>query len=177
MTEIKRADDLLEAFASFDAASATPHLLVVGDGPLRAELESGSPTLGIADRVHFIGFRRTSARSTPRCDAVALTSANEGTPVSVIEALAAGRPAVSTDVGGVADVVAGRTDRASSFRRATSTAIADRLRRLAADRGLRERSATSGARASCLATPCRGSSRDIDALYRGCSRTRAAHAG
>ena len=71
------------------------------------------------------------------CDAVALTSANEGTPVSVIEALAARRPVVATDVGGVADVV---QDGRSGFlvEARDVEGMADRLAELAADPGLRD---------------------------------------
>ena len=105
MTEIKRVDDLLRAFARLREAGADADLLVVGDGPLRADLESLAAELGVRDRCHFTGFRSDVGAIYAACDAIALTSANEGTPVTVIEAQAAGRPVVSTNVGGVRDIV------------------------------------------------------------------------
>ena len=110
MTEIKRTDDLLAAFARLRAEGLAAVLLLVGDGPLRPSLERRAAELGIAGACRFVGYREEVGPYYAACDAVALTSANEGTPVSIIEAQAAGRPVVSTDVGGVADIVdEGRT--------------------------------------------------------------------
>jgi len=109
MTDIKRVDDLLRAFAQVEADAV---LVLVGDGPLRRSLEALADELGIADRCRFVGYVDDVSRYLAACDVVALTSANEGTPVTIIEALAAGVPVVSTDVGGVRDVV---TDGRSGF--------------------------------------------------------------
>ena len=98
MTEIKRVDDLLRAFVDVPSSA---HLLLVGDGPLRSPLKTLAHELGIDSRVHFVGFRDDVGAVYAACDVVALTSANEGTPVTVIEALAAGVPVVAADVGGV----------------------------------------------------------------------------
>ncbi|HET7567380.1 MAG TPA: glycosyltransferase [Gaiellaceae bacterium] len=105
MTAIKRVDDLLTAFAAVHGSQGGADLLLVGDGPLRGELEDHAARLGISDRCHFTGYRDDVAEIYAACDVIALSSANEGTPVTVIEALAAGCPVVSTDVGGVRDVV------------------------------------------------------------------------
>jgi glycosyltransferase involved in cell wall biosynthesis len=105
MTEIKRVDDLLRSFARLRLHGVDSDLLLVGDGPLAPQLRTLASELGIAERTHFLGYREDVARLYAACDVVALTSANEGTPVSLIEGLAARRPAVSTDVGGVSDVV------------------------------------------------------------------------
>src|SRR6185295_3962328 len=85
----------------------------IGDGELRTELEDEARRLGIADRVFFTGFQRDVAQLYPELDLVALTSRNEGTPVTLIEALCAGRAVVSTEVGGVVDILGrrGATDR------------------------------------------------------------------
>ena len=61
--------------------------------------------LGIADRVRFLGWRRDLATIYGATDVFLLTSRNEGTPVALIEAMASGVPGVSTDVGGVKDVI------------------------------------------------------------------------
>ena len=102
MTEIKRVEDLLRGFAS---VSEDAHLLLAGDGPLRHDLEALGRDLGLGQRAHFVGFRDDVGSVYAASDVIALTSMNEGTPVTMIEALAAGRPVVSTDVGGVSDVV------------------------------------------------------------------------
>ena len=79
--------------------------VVVGDGELRSNLESESAALGLADRCRFLGWQKDVAAVYVAADVVALTSRNEGSPVSIIEAMAAGRPVVCTAVGGVPDVV------------------------------------------------------------------------
>jgi len=88
-------------------AEAVPQarFLVVGDGELREELEAYARELGLDGRVLFTGWRRDLPRLYADLDVVALTSINEGTPVSLIEAMAAGVPVVATTVGGVPDVV------------------------------------------------------------------------
>jgi glycosyltransferase involved in cell wall biosynthesis len=144
MTEIKRVDDLLKAFAGVRAAGADASLVLVGDGPLRRKLEVQAAALGIADRTHFVGYRTDVGSLYAALDAVTLSSANEGTPVAVIEALAAGLPAVATDVGGVADVV---PDGRAGFLvpAGDHDAMAERLLRLAGDVELRHRLGEGGA--------------------------------
>lgn len=84
-----------------------PHVvaLIAGDGELRADLESHAAALGIAGQVRFLGWRRDLATIYGATDVFLLTSRNEGTPVALIEAMASGVPGVSTDVGGVKDVI------------------------------------------------------------------------
>ena len=77
----------------------------VGDGAERAALERQAADLGIADRVTFAGWSTDAPAWYAAADIVALSSDSEGTPLSLIEAATAGRAAVATDVGGVADVV------------------------------------------------------------------------
>lgn len=81
------------------------HLVILGDGELRSEIERYVSDHHLSDRVHLVGWRLDVASSIADCDVVALTSLNEGTPVSLIEAGAAQRPVVATDVGGVRSVV------------------------------------------------------------------------
>jgi glycosyltransferase involved in cell wall biosynthesis len=81
------------------------HLCVVGGGECEASLRALAGDLGIAQRVHFTGFRNDLERILADTDVVALSSANDGTPVALIEALAAGCSVVAVDVGGVPDVL------------------------------------------------------------------------
>ena len=79
--------------------------LVVGDGELRPSLEAESAGLGLGGRCRFVGWRSDMSSVYAAADVVALTSRNEGSPVSIIEAMAAARAVVCTAVGGVPDVV------------------------------------------------------------------------
>ena len=80
-------------------------LVIVGDGEMRSDLEKYAEKLGICDMVEFRGWVKDLKAIYEELDIVALTSLNEGTPVSLIEAMAGGRPVVATRVGGVPDIV------------------------------------------------------------------------
>ena len=80
-------------------------IVVIGDGEIKGELEKYAEELGMKDMVEFRGWVKDLKAIYEGLDIVALTSLNEGTPVSLIEAMAAGRPVVATRVGGVADIV------------------------------------------------------------------------
>ena len=105
LTAIKQHRLFLDAIAA--AARSRPNLvaLIAGDGELRGDLESYAAQAGIGDRVRFLGWRRDLATIYAATDVFLLTSRNEGTPVALIEAMASGVPGVSTDVGGVKDVI------------------------------------------------------------------------
>ncbi len=165
MTEIKRADDLLRAFAQLQSNVPDSGLLVVGDGPLRGELEALARELGVAEHCYFTGFRSDVGAIYAASDVVVLTSANEGTPVSVIEAQAAGRPVVSTDVGGVRDVV---EDGVSGFVVAPGDmdAVAERLADLARQPDLRERMGREGRTRAGTRYSVPRLVGDVDRLYR-----------
>jgi glycosyltransferase involved in cell wall biosynthesis len=76
---------------------------VVGDGELRHQLEAQAADLG--ERITFVGWQRDLPKVYSELSVVVNTSLNEGTPVALIEAMAAGVPVVATAVGGVPDVV------------------------------------------------------------------------
>ncbi|MFB3818413.1 MAG: glycosyltransferase family 4 protein [Candidatus Methylomirabilales bacterium] len=92
-------------FAALGRLDPGVHLLVVGDGGSRGALEALVRGLGLSDRVHFLGWRQDLDVILSGTDVVVSCSINEGTPVALIEAMAAGVPVVSTDVGGVGDLV------------------------------------------------------------------------
>jgi len=105
LTAIKNHRLFLDAARLLVEAGQEAMFLVVGDGELRAELEAYVAELGLAERVIFTGWRRDLSRIYADLDVVVLSSLNEGTPVSLIEAMAAAKPVVATRVGGVSDVV------------------------------------------------------------------------
>jgi glycosyltransferase involved in cell wall biosynthesis len=165
MTEIKRVDDLLRAFGRVAADVPRAHLLLAGDGPLRAQLEAEAVSLGIDERTHFVGLQQDVAPVYAACDVVALCSANEGTPVSLIEALAAGVPVVSTDVGGVGDVV--RADETGLLVPAGDVpALGDALARLADDEALHARLAAEAPADVRARYSVERLVDDVDELYR-----------
>jgi glycosyltransferase involved in cell wall biosynthesis len=107
LTAIKQHALFLE-MASRLARGAQSFLFVIaGDGELRKGLEDKAGELGIADRTRFLGWRGDLQTIYGATDVFVLTSRNEGTPVALIEAMAAGVASVSTDVGGVRDVITG----------------------------------------------------------------------
>ncbi len=101
LTEIKRPGDLVRVLALLPGAV----LVLAGDGDLRGEVEELARTLGVAERVRFLGYIDDLGSWYVAFDAFLLTSANEGAPVVAIEALAAGVPVVATAAGGTGTVV------------------------------------------------------------------------
>jgi glycosyltransferase involved in cell wall biosynthesis len=96
---------LINAFAQAAESCDRLHLVLVGDGELRALLENQAADLGISERVHFTGVRRDVPNVLGACDIFAMSSNWEGNPLSVMEAMAAGLPVISTAVGGVPELV------------------------------------------------------------------------
>jgi len=104
LTEIKNIPLLLRTACMF-LGQEKIKFFIVGDGHMRGELESEAKSLGLSDKVIFLGSRTNIAEVYSGLDIVALTSLNEGTPLSLIEAMAAGVPVISTGVGGVRDLL------------------------------------------------------------------------
>lgn len=115
LTYVKNHRMLLEAVNWIKDAGGSDlfRFLVIGDGELRKELKKYSEELGIQGLVNFVGWQKDMPAFYKAMDIIALTSLNEGTPVTLIEAMASGKPAVATDVGGVRDLL-GSIDRSSS---------------------------------------------------------------
>jgi glycosyltransferase involved in cell wall biosynthesis len=165
MTPVKRADDLVTMLVGLRERGVDALLLLVGDGDDRASLEQRAHDLGIARHCLFLGYQEDVAAWYAVCDAVVLTSANEGTPVTIIEALAAGRAVVSTRVGGVPDVV---DDGETGFlvRARDTHAIAERLAILQRDPELRARMGAEGRRRMLERYAVPRLVDDVDKLYR-----------
>ncbi|MCU1386377.1 MAG: hypothetical protein JWL71_5074 [Acidobacteria bacterium] len=105
LTGIKQQHLFLDAAERIAWAQPAVVFLIVGDGEMRGELERAAAARGVAARVRFLGWRRDLETIYGATDVFLLTSRNEGTPVALIESMAAGCAGVSTDVGGVADVL------------------------------------------------------------------------
>ncbi|MEN3040206.1 MAG: glycosyltransferase [Bacteroidia bacterium] len=105
MVPIKRVDRLLEAAAAVQRRGKPFRLVMIGEGPLRSVWERLAEKLGIS--VMWAGLRWDIANVLRAVDAIVLTSDNEGTPVTLIEALACGVPVAATPVGGIPDVLEG----------------------------------------------------------------------
>jgi glycosyltransferase involved in cell wall biosynthesis len=103
LTAQKSLDDALQAIARVPGVA----LLVLGDGPERAALEREAASLGVSDRVRFLGAgTRDDVLTLFRAaDAMLVTSAWENLPHTVLEALAVGTPVIATAVGGIPEVV------------------------------------------------------------------------
>jgi glycosyltransferase involved in cell wall biosynthesis len=105
LTAIKEQSLFIDMAARLVARGKDVVFLLVGDGELRSALEAQARRLAIADRIRFLGWRGDLETVYGATDVFVLTSRNQGTPVALIESMAAGLPCVSTDVGGVRDVI------------------------------------------------------------------------
>jgi glycosyltransferase involved in cell wall biosynthesis len=159
LTEIKNHQMFLNAAARLKAIDpacrrqGAVRFIVIGDGALRDNLELQTQLLGLEKDVIFVGSRKDPEYFYPALDVVALTSRNEGTPLTLIEAMANARPVVATSVGGVVDLlgdviedgpyqvcrrgIAVPADNVDAFVAALSRIIRDRsLRQELGERGL-----------------------------------------
>lgn len=106
VTEIKNHDLFLQAAALLKKIiGSRVRFVIIGDGNLRRDLEEQARSLGLKDEVSFLGTRTDPEGFYPALDIVALTSLNEGTPLTLIEAMANARPVIATSVGGVVDLL------------------------------------------------------------------------
>jgi glycosyltransferase involved in cell wall biosynthesis len=96
---------LLESFARGPASDPRAHLLYVGEGRLRPDLERRIDALGLREKVHLLGWRADVPGLLNATDVFVLSSDWEGNPLSVMEAMAAGKPVICTAVGGVPELV------------------------------------------------------------------------
>jgi glycosyltransferase involved in cell wall biosynthesis len=161
LTEIKNHELFLRAAAEFKAKFPTQvggskvRFIIVGDGSLRKALEQQTASLGLEEEVIFTGSRRDLQNVYPAFDIVALTSRNEGTPLTLIEAMANARPVISTAVGGVVDLLGEPTQqkagesfvvcqRGISVPPEDATAFAAGLAKLAGDVTLRRETGERG---------------------------------
>lgn len=132
LAPIKNLGVLIEAVARTDPSV---HLLLVGEGEEEAELRVRAERCGVTERVHFWGGETNVARIYADLDLLALSSRNEGTPLSAIEAMASGVPVVGTAVGGLVDLLDDR--RGLLVPPDEVDSLADAIERLRRDENLR----------------------------------------
>ncbi|MDR3686533.1 MAG: glycosyltransferase family 4 protein [Coriobacteriia bacterium] len=105
LEKLKGIDDLIAAFAEIAKTHPSATLLLAGDGPERQPLMELAETLGVGDRVHFLGFVDPVAPLLAQLDVFVSPSHSEALSISILEAMAMGLPCVCTDVGGTAEVI------------------------------------------------------------------------
>ena len=129
---------LVEATPRIIDALPNARVYIVGEGELQADLESRAASFALGDRLVFTGFRRDVAEALSALDLVVFPSLWEGTPLTVLETLAMGKPIVSTDADGLQDVLTPGHDAVMVPRR-DSTALAEAMIALARDPAERSR--------------------------------------
>ena len=111
LTEVKNQSLFLKAVAAFRETlidrKTMPRIrfVIIGDGHLRGKLEAQARELGLGEDLEFLGSRNDPENFYPALDVVALTSLNEGTPLTLLEAMANARPLIATSVGGVVELL------------------------------------------------------------------------
>jgi glycosyltransferase involved in cell wall biosynthesis len=105
LVKIKNIPLFLDAAAQVHRKNGHVHFALVGDGEERKGIEAHARSLGLNGAVRFIGWRRDLPKIYADLDAVVISSDNEGTPVSLLEAMAASCPVIATRVGGVPDLL------------------------------------------------------------------------
>jgi glycosyltransferase involved in cell wall biosynthesis len=139
---VKDQPTLLRGFARAVPDLPGTDLLMVGDGPLRGELESLAVDLRIPDRVKFLGIRTDIPELMRASDAFALTSLSEAASLTLLEAMASGLPAIVTAVGGNPELV--RHNREGLlFPRGDAAACAEAIRSVMSDPELAVRLGTA----------------------------------
>jgi glycosyltransferase involved in cell wall biosynthesis len=137
LRKVKNLPRLVRAFAIAARLAPVPaRLVIVGEGPERDTILATAAEQGVADRVVMPGFLANPASYVGLFDVFALSSDSEQFPISLVEAMAAGLPAVSTDVGDVSAIVADR-NRAMIARSFDDEALGRCMARLIGDAGLR----------------------------------------
>jgi glycosyltransferase involved in cell wall biosynthesis len=152
---------LVEATRRVADGLPSARVYIVGEGELQPELEGQAAALALGDRIVFTGFRRDVAEALAAFDLVVFPSLWEGTPLTVLEALAMGKPIVATDADGLKDVLTDAHD-AMMVPRRDARALADAIVTLARDPDAQARLAANARRT--------GAAYDIDLFVRKMER-------
>ena len=164
LVRVKNHAMLLTAFARARTDGVRCRLLIAGDGPLKPQLESLVRSLGIDADVTLLGERRDVPDLLAACDVFVLSSDSEGMSNTIIEAMAAGRPVVATDVGGNPELVAdGETG--VLVESGSAAAMAAAIAALATDCATRERMGAAGRDRACREFAVSRMLADYERLY------------
>jgi glycosyltransferase involved in cell wall biosynthesis len=162
----------VEAFPAVLARRPAAHLVLAGDGPLRASLEASVAGRGLADRVHLLGHREDVPEVLAALDVVlSASTGGEGVPQALLQALAMRRPVAATDAGGTREVIRdGETGLLVPA--GDAAALAERAARLLEDRALSARLAAAGQALVRRAFGLEGMLDRVEAVYREVLRAR-----
>lgn len=105
LTEEKGHTYLIDAFAKILRKFNNSYLIIAGEGPLEGSLRAKARDLGLAERVIFTGFREDVAGIIAAMDIFLMPSISEGLPMAVLEAMAARKPIIASNVGGIPSVI------------------------------------------------------------------------
>jgi len=165
LVPIKDVPTLLACAAELRKTHPEIHFALVGDGEERERLETMTREMNLGEAVHFFGWRQDTPAVYGDLDLVVNCSRNEGTPVALIEAMAAGRPVVATRVGGTPDLL-GNDERGRLVPPNDPTALAQAIRDTLADPESARRRAVAGRRHVLAHHSASRLVDDVDALYR-----------
>ncbi|MHC4145007.1 MAG: glycosyltransferase, partial [Planctomycetota bacterium] len=107
LTPTKGLSYLIEAFREVKKQKPSAHLVLLGDGRCRAELEEQASNMSCSDAIHFLGHRDNIEQLLKGMDIFVLSSVAEGMPLVILEAMAAGIPCIATEVGGIPEIISG----------------------------------------------------------------------
>lgn len=137
---------LIESFAIVSRQFPDAKLVIVGDGELQEALENQTKEAGLSEKVLFEGLQDDIPKYIKDADVFCLSSDFEGMPMTLIEAMAAGMPIVSTNVGGVPDMLT--NERSAILTGLDAAELADAVIRLLSNKDLRERIGKNAFKAS-----------------------------
>ena len=164
LSPVKDHATLLRAIASLRDRIPGLHCILVGDGPERASIEALAGALGIEDIVHLAGERAQPPNLHGLFDVSVLCSTSEAFPNSVLEAMAASRPVVATDVGGTPDAVQEGTT-GLLVRPGDPSGLAEAILRLHREPALRGRLGNAAQAAARAGYSAEAVIRQVEALY------------
>jgi len=164
---VKAFDQLIAALAELrrDGAGLDARLVIVGDGPLRSELEACAARLGVSRETTFLGARGDVNDLMTAFDVFALPSLHEGIPMVILEAMAAGVPIVASRVGGIPEIVTNE-EHALLVHPRDSSALADAIGRIASAPALAARLVRSARARVESEFSIEQKCREVRALYR-----------